>query len=170
MATKIVKLDTKKEQLYETERYQKGDLVSLWEYAEGDKLGNNFSEERLALTSHTTKLVRETVDPKQLNPKNIILSTKDGAWDRSEVRCGLSVENEFDYFMAPEVIRNNPTEKSKVYTFGKLLVLILFRWNVAWQILSLIPTEGDLEMLKRTNVLFRLVHALRKMLEVGHMN
>ena len=110
-----------------------------------------------------------------IKPSNILINLdKDGKWNNFDLvltdfglsgtiaalgQCGTPG------FGSPEQFMGKVHLKSDNYSFGRLVIIVLFSWDIAWDLLSKPITKEDLE---NENVqTFHFYNSISKLLDVS---
>ena len=127
---------------------------TLWEYL---KLNSIPIEERLDIL----KIVLEAVLFIQnnnfchldLKPSNIFLNLTNGSWDGKTLKIadfGLARKNAdligsmgTPAFGSPEQFEGRPNLKSDNFAVGRMAIMILHPWNIAWNLMAQPITEDE---------------------------
>ena len=126
---------------------------TLWEFLKDDSKYDMDVAERVDLSIEILKVVifihQMNFFHRDLKPSNIFLKTKVlqnqklgldqwvlGDFGLSSLSSDLAGSSGTAGFVSMEQFEGKPTQKSDNYSFGKMAVLILFKWNIGWTLLA----------------------------------
>jgi len=111
-----------------------------------------------------------------VKPSNVLLNKKGGRWGEIVVLSDFGLSSNFSQltgnagtpaFGSPEQFIGEPSEKSDNYSFGKLAVITLFKWQTAWNLLAQPLKKGEISEVEKNNVLKEYHEMISKLLHVS---
>ena len=133
--------------------------ISLWHYLKstsGKELLMINRREMVGKIANAIKSIQsKNYCHLDIKPSNILINLgKDGKWNNDLVLTDFGLSGSIDTtlgqcgtpgFGSPEQFMGKFHLKSDNYSFGRLVIIVLFPWDIAWDLLSKPITKYDLE-------------------------
>ena len=112
-----------------------------------------------------------------VKPSNVLLNKNSvGRLGEIVVLSDFGLSSNFDQltgnagtpaFGSPEQFNGEPSKKSDNYSFGKLGVITLFKWQTAWNLLAQPLGKGEISEVEKNNWLKEFHEMISKLLHVS---
>jgi len=112
-----------------------------------------------------------------VKPSNVLLNKNSaGRWGKKVVLSDFGLSSNFNQltgnagtpaFGSPEQFNGEPSKKSDNYSFGKLGVITLFKWQTAWNLLAQPLKKGEISNVEKNNLLQKFHEIISELLHVS---